>query len=92
MVNLKKQFLLVEPIAKTPYPPLGLMKIANMLRHNYKGCDIFAVEGKVIPKGLVRPYCIYFTTLFSILTFRLTSIDAQRQTAVERSKFGASGH
>ncbi len=35
MINktiLNKEFLLVEPVAKTPYPPLGLMKISSMLK------------------------------------------------------------
>lgn len=34
----KSNFLLVEPIAKTPYPPLGLLKISSMLKDKYQGC------------------------------------------------------
>ncbi len=65
MVKTPKQFLLVEPVAKTPYPPLGLMKIATLLKQKHKGCHIFAVVGNEIPSGVQRPSAIYVTSLFT---------------------------
>jgi len=59
------QFLLVEPIAKTPFPPLGLMKISSMLKKRFKNCDIFPQFGNQVPRGLDRPEKIYITSLFT---------------------------
>ena len=65
MTEDTKQFLLVEPIAKTPYPLLGLMKIANMLRDQHTGCEVLAVVGTDIPCAVRRPEAIYVTSLFT---------------------------
>lgn len=59
------QFLLVEPIAKTPFPPLGLMKISSMLKKQYNGCAVFSQVGNGTPRGLRRPEQIYITSLFT---------------------------
>lgn len=59
------QFLLVEPIAKTPYPPLGLLKISTMLKRRYKNCTVFTQVGNSIPNGLINPKKIYITSLFT---------------------------
>lgn len=59
------QFLLVEPIAKTPFPPLGLMKISTMLKKKYEDCSVFAQVGNTIPPGLHQPNQIYITSLFT---------------------------
>lgn len=61
----KREYLLVEPIAKTPYPPLGLLKISSMLRDRDKGCRIFMQIGKGIAKGLHSPKKIFITSLFT---------------------------
>lgn len=61
----KKQFLLVEPVAKTPYPPLGLMKISSMLKDKHTDCSVFSQVGNAIPQGLSNPEQIYITTLFT---------------------------
>lgn len=65
MAQATKQFILVEPVAKTPYPPLGLMKIATLLKRRHKGCKIFDVVGNEIPRGVSRPSAIYITSLFT---------------------------
>ena len=59
------QFLLVEPIAKTHFPPLGLMKISSMLKKQYKNCYVFSQIGTGIPKGMYQPDKIYITSLFT---------------------------
>jgi hypothetical protein len=61
----KKDFLLVEPVAKTPYPPLGLMKISSMLRAKYSGATIHQQIGEQSPEDLVCPEQIYVTSLFT---------------------------
>jgi hypothetical protein len=59
------QFLLVEPVAKTPFPPLGLMRISSMLKMRFKSCDVFAQVGNAVPKGLSKPEEIFITSLFT---------------------------
>jgi len=59
------QFLLVEPVAKTPYPPLGLLKISTMLKRRHKGAIVYSQVGMGIPVGLVDPKEIYITSLFT---------------------------
>ena len=65
MSRTARQFLLVEPVAKTPYPPLGLMKIATYLKKRRKPCELFATVGNTIPPRLSRPLEIYITSLFT---------------------------
>lgn len=61
----KKQFLLVEPVAKTPYPPLGLMKISSMLKRSNVQADVFSQVGMDTPPEVVDPEVIYVTSLFT---------------------------
>jgi hypothetical protein len=61
----KRQYLLVEPIAKTPYPPLGLMKISSMLKGTDPGCEIITQVGPVTSEGLKYPEKIFITSLFT---------------------------
>jgi len=65
MVRPTRQFLLVEPVAKTPYPPLGLMKIATWLKTRHKGCQVLDVVGNDIPSAVSRPDRVYVTSLFT---------------------------
>ena len=65
VTRVNKQFLLVEPIRKTPYPPLALMKISTYLKHRRKPCTVFTTIGNNIPTGLRQPRDIYITTLFT---------------------------
>lgn len=60
-----KQFLLVESVAKTPYPPLGLMKISSMLKRRQRDCEVFHTVGNAIPQGLYEPRIVYITSLFT---------------------------
>jgi len=59
------QFLLVEPIAKTHFPPIGLMKISSFLKKQYKNCSVFSQVGAGIPKGMYPPDQVYITSLFT---------------------------
>ena len=61
----KHQFILVEPVAKTPFPPLGLMKISTMLKKKYNDCAIFSQVGNAIPVGCQSPEEIFITSLFT---------------------------
>ncbi|MEO5359394.1 MAG: hypothetical protein H7843_02975 [Nitrospirota bacterium] len=61
----KMQFLLVEPVSKTPYPPLGLMKISSMLKYHQQGCEVFHTLGNNVPQGVYEPKTIYITSLFT---------------------------
>lgn len=65
MPRRRRDFLLVEPISKTPYPPLGLMKISTWLRKRYKDCRVSATVGTTIPQGLSEPERVYVTSLFT---------------------------
>jgi hypothetical protein len=58
-------FVLVEPVAKTPYPPLGLMKISSMLKDRVKGCHIVAKIGNSIDGLREEPTAIFITSLFT---------------------------
>jgi hypothetical protein len=65
MVLNPEKFLLVEPVAKTPYPPLGLMKISTWLKRRHKGCRVFETVGTQVPVGVTAPDRIYITSLFT---------------------------
>ena len=65
MSSLKSQYLLVEPVSKTPYPPLGLLKIASMIRASDPNSKIFEGIGTTTPSGLSSPKSIYVTSLFT---------------------------
>jgi hypothetical protein len=80
-----KQFLLVEPIAKTAYPPLGLMKIGSWLKAEFPGCAVLDQVGVDPDCKSLKPDCIYITTLFTW--------DAQKSVDVVnwyRAKFPAT--
>jgi len=65
MTRRSKRFLLVEPVAKTPYPPLGLMKISTYLKTRRQPCSVFSAVGTELPQGLLEPDEIYVTSLFT---------------------------
>jgi len=65
MAKTNKQFILVEPVARTTYPPLGLMKIATLLKQREKNCGVFAAVGNEVPQGVSQPSAIYITSLFT---------------------------
>jgi hypothetical protein len=65
MSRFHPQFLLVEPVSKTPFPPLGLMKISSMLKKRFKRCEVFAQVGNAVPRGLFKPEEIFITSLFT---------------------------
>lgn len=55
----------MEPIAKTAYPPLGLMKISTWLKKRYPKSKVYSAIGNGFPKELKRPDSIYITSLFT---------------------------
>ena len=65
MTASRKEFLLVEPTAKTPYPPLGLMKIGTMLKKKFIDCRVCDVVGTNAPRNVRRPERVYITSLFT---------------------------
>ncbi len=69
-----KQFLLVEPVSKTQYPPLGLMKISSWLKKKHKQCKVFGTVGTQIPNELARPEQIFITSLFTWDLEKVTSV------------------
>ena len=42
------KYLLIEPINKSPYPPLGLMRIATMLQSSDEAAELWACEKKSV--------------------------------------------
>jgi len=65
MGKTTQQYLLVEPVAKTPYPPLGLMRIGTMLRRRHDNCQVMDIVGTQAPSGIDKPTGIYVTSLFT---------------------------
>ena len=61
----KHAFLLVEPVAKTPYPPVGLMKISSMLKDKVKGCNVVGQVGVGHDGWNEDPTGIFITSLFT---------------------------
>jgi hypothetical protein len=64
-MSTKPQYLLVEPVAKTPYPPLGLMKISSMLKNAEPSCEVITQVGSIIPEEVRCPDKIFITSLFT---------------------------
>lgn len=89
--NLHTQFLLVEPVAKTPYPPLGLMKISTMLKRRYKNCRIFEQVGTGVPMGLSNPKEIYITSLFTWDIDKVVTSIEYYQRRFPKSKINVGG-
>ena len=59
------EFLLIEPIKSTPFPPLGLMKISSMLKNKYKNVKVCCSIGKAFKNDINDPEKIYITSLFT---------------------------
>lgn len=89
--NVNSQFLLVEPIAKTPYPPLGLMKISTMLKKQYGNCKVFGQVGNSIPIGLNNPKEIFITSLFTWDNSKVISSIEYYQRRFPKAKINIGG-
>lgn len=85
------QFLLVEPVAKTPFPPLGLLKISTMLQKKHRDCAIFTQVGNDHPDGLRRPEEIYITSLFTWDLDSVTKTINYHRDRFPRSKIHVGG-
>ena len=59
------QFLLVEPVNNTQYPPLGLMRISSMLKEKDKDCEVFTQIGIEPLKEHISPKKVFISSLFT---------------------------
>ncbi len=59
------KYLLIEPINKSPYPPLGLMRIATMLQSLDKDAEIIEHSSDDLSQLPLDIDEIYITTLFT---------------------------
>lgn len=89
--HLKKKFLLVEPLSKTPYPPLGLLKISTMLRKKYKDSNIHTAVGINNQLTINNPAEIFITTLFTWDLRKVVEVVSYYKNKFPKAKINIGG-
>jgi radical SAM superfamily enzyme YgiQ (UPF0313 family) len=84
-------FLLVEPISKTPYPPLGLMRISSMLKLKFPNCCVKYLFGNNELDRLFYPDIIYVTTLFTWQSYEVIKLVRTLQHIYKGSEIQIGG-
>lgn len=90
-VQRPREYLLVEPINKTPFPPLGLMRISTWLKQKHPSAEVRCAVGTDHHRCLDRPYEILVTSLFTWDLPRVVRIVNHYQDHFPRAKVRIGG-